>query len=55
MGGIPDPKPSYRSPWSQWIHVGGHGWLDVDVLPGTLALTFYSEIGEKIQGASIAY
>lgn len=55
MGGIPDPEPSYRSPWSQWIKVGGYGWLDVNVLPGRLALTFRSETGEARQIATISY
>jgi len=55
MGGIPDPEPSYRSPWSQWIKVGGYGWLDVNVLPGRLALTFRSETGEARQSATIQY
>ncbi len=55
MGGIPDPEPSYRSPWSQWIKVGGYGWLDVNVLPGRLALTFRSETGEARQSATISY
>jgi len=55
MGGLPDPEPSYRSPWSQWIHVGGHGWLDVEVLPARLVLTFRSETGEARQSAVIAY
>lgn len=55
MGGIPDPEPSYRSPWSKWINVGGYGWLDVDVLPGRLLLTFKSETGETRQNATIVY
>ncbi len=55
MGGIPDPEPSYRSPWSRWINVGGYGWLDVDVLPDRLALTFRSETGEARQRAMIEY
>ncbi len=55
MGGIPDPEPSYRSPWSRWINVGGYGWLDVEVLPGRLALTFRSETGEARQRATIEY
>lgn len=55
MGGIPDPEPSYRSPWSQWIKVGGFGWLDVNVLPGRLALTFRSETGEARQSATVSY
>jgi len=55
MGGIPDPEPSYRSPWSRWINVGGYGWLDVEVLPGRLALTFQNETGEPRQRATIEY
>jgi hypothetical protein len=55
MGGIPDPEPSYRSPWSRWINVGGYGWLDVEVLPGRLALTFRNETGEPRQRATIEY
>ncbi len=55
MGGLPDPEPTYRSPWSQWINVGGYGWLDVNVLPGRLALTFRSETGEARQSATISY
>jgi len=55
MGGIPDPAPSYRSPWSKWIHVGGYGWLEVDVLPGRLMLSFKSEASEVRQSASIDY
>jgi hypothetical protein len=55
MGGIPDPEPSYRSPYSQWMKVAGYGWLDVDVLPGRLALTFRSETGEARQSATIEY
>jgi len=55
MGGLPDPEPSYRSPYSKWIDVGGHGWLDVDVLPGRLTLVFRSETGEARQSATIQY
>jgi hypothetical protein len=55
MGGIPDPEPSHQSPYSTWIEVGGYGWLDVDVLPGRLALTFRSETGESRQSATIRY
>lgn len=55
MGGVPDPAPSYRSPWSKWIHVGGYGWLDVDVLPARLVLTFRSKAGEARQSATIDF
>ncbi len=55
MGGIPDPEPSYRSPYSQWIEVGTYGWLDVQVLPGQLLLTFRSETGQERQSVTIAY
>ncbi|HPC72756.1 MAG TPA: hypothetical protein PLB48_13185, partial [Treponema sp.] len=46
MGGIPDPAPAYVSPASQWIAVGRFGWLDVDVYPYRLLLSFRSETGE---------
>jgi hypothetical protein len=55
MGGLPDPEPSHHSPYSKWIDVGGHGWLDVSVLPGRLALTFRSETGEARQRATVGY
>ena len=55
MGGIPDPEPSYRSPCSQWIEAGGYGWLDVEVFPGQLTLTFRSETGQERQSTTIAY
>jgi hypothetical protein len=55
MGGLPDPEPSHHSPYSKWIDVGGHGWLDVSVLPGRLALTFRSEMGEARQRATVGY
>ena len=55
MGGIPDPEPSYRSPCSQWIEVGGYGWLDVEVLSRQLTLTFRSETGQERQRTTIAY
>ncbi len=55
MGGLPDPEPSHHSPYSKWIDVGGHGWLDVSVLPGRLALIFRSETGETRQHATVGY
>jgi hypothetical protein len=55
MGGVLDPAPSYRSPWSKWVSVGGYGWLDVDVLPARLVLTFRSETGESRQSATVGF
>jgi len=45
MGGIPDPKPTYISPASQWIAVGQFGWLDVDLFKDRLRLVFNNETG----------
>ncbi|AEJ18898.1 metallophosphoesterase family protein [Gracilinema caldarium] len=45
MGGIPDPKPAYVSPASQWIAVGQFGWLDVDLFKDRLHLVFRNENG----------
>ncbi|MFZ5860924.1 MAG: metallophosphoesterase family protein [Spirochaetota bacterium] len=55
MGGIPDPQPSYRSPWSQWLAVSAFGWLDVEVLPGRLVLVFRDERGAERHRAELSY
>lgn len=55
MGGIPDPEPTYRSPWSQWIAVGVFGWLDIEVLPGRLVLVFRDERGAERHRAELRY
>ena len=55
MGGLPDPEPTHVSPYSKWINVGGYGWLDVDVLPARMVLTFRSETGEVRESATVNY
>lgn len=55
MGGIPDPEPSYRSPWSQWLAVSAFGWLDVEVLPARLVLVFRDEQGAERHRAELRY
>ncbi|MCX7775826.1 MAG: metallophosphoesterase [Rectinemataceae bacterium] len=55
MGGIPDPEPTYRSPWSRWIAVNSFGWLDVQVYEGYMDLIFRTETGEVRSSYRIAY
>lgn len=55
MGGIPDPEPTYRSPWSQWLAVGAFGWLDVEVLPARLVLVFRNEQGAERHRVELRY
>lgn len=55
MGGLPDPEPTHVSPYSKWINVGDYGWLDVDVLPARIILTFRSETGEVRESATVNY
>ncbi len=47
MGGLPDPNPTHVSPASLWLAVGKYGWLDVDILPDSMVLTFRSETGAE--------
>jgi len=55
MGGKSDPAPSYISPASKWMAVGVHGWLDVDILPAEIVLSFRNETGQLLHEERFGY
>lgn len=55
MGGISDPQPKYFSPASKWMAVATNGWLDVDILPAEVVLSFRNEQGELLHQERFGY
>ncbi|HWR12864.1 MAG TPA: metallophosphoesterase [Rectinemataceae bacterium] len=55
MGGISDPPPKYISPATKWMAVATFGWLDVDILPAEVVLSFRNERGEPLHEERFGY
>lgn len=55
MGGISDPPPKYISPATKWMAVATFGWLDVDILPAEVVLSFRNERGELLHEERFGY